>query len=60
MKALQITINKLCVTKRLVATYLDELFSICTDEDTPTRLNKAVKLRKKWEQESEKEGTIKI
>ena len=60
MKALQITIYKLCVTKRLVTSYLDEFFSICTDEDTPTRPNKTVELRKKWKKENEEEGNIKI
>ena len=46
LAALQMAINKLCVTKRLVETYMNDFFNICLEEDTPTRLLKALDLRK--------------
>ena len=53
INALQVAINKFCATKRSMLTHIDEFFRICINEDTPTRLNKAVELRKKWEKEIE-------
>ena len=48
LQDLQVAINKICVTRSVVDTYLDEMSEICAIEDKFERTNHAISLKNKW------------